>query len=283
MPGRCIAGKIGSPLQFLPVNSRSMARSHALGASSTKPAGGFVDTIHISSIAVDASANPRRRLRGIDELAASIRDHGLLQPLVVRRKQGGEYTLIAGHRRLAALKKLEAEVGGGAWLQVPVVIREDNPDEAYLLTLVENLQRTDLSAAEESEALGRLVRERSWSTRQVARAINRSQTQVSRRLRVYEDRALRRLVLERKLPISVAEELLAATPDVRGTLARRAAREQWDQKRARAEARGITAFHPALRRQIRDLWDVVDKATLSVREQAQLRDLAEFLLAKLAS
>jgi ParB family chromosome partitioning protein len=268
---------------ILPVNSRSMARQRELRTSSTRPAGGFVDTIHISSITVDAEVNPRRRLRDIDELAASIRDHGLLQPLVVRRGKGGDYTLIAGHRRLAALKKLEAEVGGGAWVQVPVVIRDDNPDEAYLLTLVENLQRTDLSAAEESEALGRLVRERSWTTRQVALAINRSQTQVSRRLRVYEDRALRRLVLARKLSISVAEELLAATPDARGMLARRAAREQWDQKRARAEARGVTTFNPALRRQIRDLWDVVDKATLSVGEQAQLRELAEFLLAKLAS
>jgi ParB/RepB/Spo0J family partition protein len=231
---------------------------------------------------VDVGANPRRRLRGIDELAASIRDHGLLQPLVVRRDRSGEYHLIAGHRRMAALKLLAEASPADAWSRVPAVVRTDDPDQAYVLTLVENLQREDLTAAEESDALGRLVRERRWTTRQVASAIHRSQAHVSRRLRVYEDKALRTFVLGNRLPVSVAEELLATEPEHRTELAKRAVRERWDQKRARAEARGnIAAFRPLLQRQIHDLRELVANARLSVGEQLQLRQLAEYLLKEL--
>src|SRR6266508_2344129 len=116
------------------------------------PPKSVVETIHLSSISVEPSTNPRRRLRDIDELAASIRDYGLLQPLVVRRDKSGAYSLIAGHRRLAALQQLGEESGSDAWSQVPVVIREEDPDQAYVLTLVENLHREDLTAAEESDA-----------------------------------------------------------------------------------------------------------------------------------
>jgi len=245
------------------------------------PGRGVVETVQISAISVEPSANPRRRLKGIDELAESIRTHGLLQPLVVRRAERGAYTLIAGHRRLAALKQIAAESADNAWLQVPVVIRAEDPDQAYILTLVENLQRDDLSAIEESEALGRLLRDRRWTTRQVASAINKSQTQVSRRLRVYEDKALRRFVLNGQLPLSVAEELLASAEDKRATLARRAVQEGWDQKRARAEARGdsVTA-RPSLRRQVNCLHELVASRRLSAGERSLLRELAEFLLSK---
>jgi ParB family chromosome partitioning protein len=95
---------------------------------------------------------------------------------------------------------------------VPVVVREEDSDQAYLLMLVENLQREDLSPREEAELLGRLMRERRWTTRQVAAATHRSQPYVSWRLRVYEDRILRPLVLDNRLPVSTAEELLAADP-----------------------------------------------------------------------
>jgi ParB family transcriptional regulator, chromosome partitioning protein len=265
-------------------NPRSAVRKVQPRGFVQTPQKSVVETIQLSSISVEASTNPRRRLRDIDELAASIRDHGLLQPLVVRRDKRGVYSLIAGHRRLAALQKLAEESASDAWSLVPVVIREEDPDQAYVLTLVENLQREDLTAAEESEALGRLVRERRWTTRQIASAIQRSQTHVSRRLRVYEDKALRTLVINQQLLVSVAEELLAADEDSRAGLAKRAVREQWDQKRARAEARGYTAaFHPGLRRQIHDLREMVANASLSVGEQTQLRQLAEFLLNKLAS
>ena len=263
---------------------KAPTRSNDAGKQNTRSAaeptgGGVTQTVPIECIVEDVIRNPRRKLRDVNELAASIREHGLLQPLVVGRDGHGKYYLIAGYRRLAAIKMLTEASPAQAWSRVPVVIRDEDPAQAYILTLLENLQRQDLTAAEESEALGRLIRERHWTTRQVAAAIHRSQPHVSRRLRVYEDMVLRTFVIGQRLPVSVAEELLAADQDHRSELAKCAVREHWDQKRARAEARGYTAaFHPRLRRQIHDLKEFVANASLSVGEQAQLRQLAEFLL-----
>jgi ParB family chromosome partitioning protein len=133
--------------------------------------------VAIDAIVVDTDANPRRRLRNVDELAASIRAYGLLQPLVVREigRQSGEYRLVAGHRRLAAMNLLAERYPREDWGSVQVIIRPESEGDAYLLTLVENLQRQDLSPREESAGLAKLVRERQWSTRRVAAAIGRSQ------------------------------------------------------------------------------------------------------------
>src|SRR5262245_27733756 len=80
--------------------------------------------------------NPRRGLAQVRDLADSIREHGLLQPVVARRHPtcDDRYQLIAGHRRLAAVRSL-------GWTSVPAVVRRADADEAFLLTLVENLQR----------------------------------------------------------------------------------------------------------------------------------------------
>jgi ParB family chromosome partitioning protein len=161
-----------------------------------------------------------------------------------------------------------------------VIIRSELEDDAYLLTLVENLHRQDLSPREESDGLAKLVRDRQWSTRRVAAAIGRSQPFVSRRLRLYEDRVLRGLVLSQRLAVSVAEELLGAEPSERGALARRAIAEQWDFKRTRAEVRGHTAaFHPRLREWVVAIRDLVANATLSTGEKRLLRELADAIRA----
>jgi ParB family chromosome partitioning protein len=242
-----------------------------------------LELIDIATIEVDPTLNPRQGLPDVDELAASIQAHGLLQPLVVRRDPGqrGRYLLVAGHRRLAALKLL-AKADPGRWARVPATVRSEGADDAYVLTLVENLQRDDLSPREESEALARLVRERKWSTRQVAAAIKRSQGFVSKRLRVYEDRSLRPLILRDQIPTTVAEELLGAPDDQRPRLARQAAAERWDQRRARAEVRGYTApFHPRLREHVASLRELITHSTLSLGERELLEEFARFVLSAL--
>ena len=191
--------------------------------------------VHLLPItAIEPSArNPRQRLENIDELAESLREHGLLQPVVVRRRGGG-YELIAGHRRLQAAKVL-------GWTAIAAAVREETDDQAYILTLVENLQREDLQPREEAAALEVLVRERGWSTRQVGDAIKRSPMYVSRRLRVFEDEDLAPLVLRSGLAVSTAEELLRASDrEVRQKLAAQAAASNWtpaDARRAVATAR----------------------------------------------
>jgi ParB family transcriptional regulator, chromosome partitioning protein len=187
---------------------------------------------------IDSSPrNPRRRLDHLHELADSLREHGLLQPIVVRAhpSEAGRYELVAGHRRLAAALSL-------GWSRIPAAVRSAESDTAYVLTLVENLQRQDLSPRDESQALETLVRERGWSTRQVANAVKRSQSYVSRRLRVFEDPIVGPFVLQDRLSISAAEELLPLQPGRKRKLALQAVRQKWDRTRVR---RAIQQSNPA--------------------------------------
>jgi len=181
-----------------------------------------------------SSRNPRQHVGDIDELADSLRVHGLLQPVVVRRRGHG-YELIAGHRRLEAARAL-------GWSEIAAVVRDETDEQAYILTLVENLQREDLQPKEEAAALEVLVRERGWSTRQVGEAIKRGPMYVSRRLRVFEDDTLAPLVLADKLAVSTAEELLVvADVESRAQLARQAVDERWERPQVRAAVRECIA------------------------------------------
>src|SRR5262245_62052463 len=174
--------------------------------------------------------NPRLRLQGIEEMAASIREYGLLQPILLRELDG-RYEVVAGHRRLSAVRLL-------GWSEIPALVRVAGADEAYLLTLVENLQRDDLSPREQSRALETLVRERGWSTREVAAAVKRSPAYVSKRLRVFEDPVLAELVVANRLSVSAAEELLPLPEPHKRALAQRAADEGWEPHQVRAAAAG---------------------------------------------
>jgi len=185
--------------------------------------------------------NPRRGMAGIGELAASLQAHGLMQPIVVRPVPGG-YELIAGHRRLEAAKAL-------GWTEIPAKVANVSAEQAYILTLVENLQREDLEPDEEAEALGVLVRERKWSVRKVAEAIKRDPLYVSRRLRVFDDPVLRQPVLEQRLPVSTAEILLRVEPQQRAQLVEETLANGWGQMDVRLALRdrcGVTP-HPDTR------------------------------------
>jgi ParB family chromosome partitioning protein len=194
-------------------------------------------TVRIPVDRIDPSPrNPRQRL-DVTELKASICAYGLLQPVVVR-EVGARYELIAGHRRHAALRALAAEHSDDSrWREVDAVVRDAEPDQAYLLTLAENLQRTDLSPREEAAALEVLVRQEGWSIRRVAEAIHRAPAHVSKRLRVFEDDALAPAVLANTLSVSTAEELLNAPVEQRTDLVRRAAEGAWGQSQARRAVR----------------------------------------------
>jgi len=201
---------------------------------------------------VPSARNPRHRLLNLEELAASIQAYGLLQPVVVRARDG-KYEVIAGHRRLEAARLL-------GWTELPVVIRQEADDGAYLLTIVENLQRDDLSPREEAAALEMLLRERRWSTVQVAQAINRSQPYVSKRLRVFEDPVLAPAVLANKLSVSLAEELLTVPEGRRYELLQLAVAKGWDRQTLREQAKkkpgrkGRVSTRPAgLTRRVLDL------------------------------
>ncbi len=227
-------------------------RKKAVTADSARTEGGVqVQVVPLEAV-VPSARNPRRRRLNIEELAASIQAYGLLQPVVVRA-QNGKFEVIAGHRRLDAARLL-------GWTELPVVVREEPDDTAYVLTLVENLQRDDLSAREEAAALEVLLRERRWSTVQVARAIKRSQPYVSKRLRVFEDPVLAPAVLANKLGVSQAEELLSVPEARRYELLQLAVDKGWDRQTLRKAAKQRSSSRkrsstrpPGLTRRLLDL------------------------------
>ena len=176
---------------------------------------------------VPSPRNPREDLGDVGELAENIEAFDLLQPVVVRRLSNDSYELIAGHRRFAAMQHLGRQ-------RIAAVVREAGDEEAYLLTLAENLARKDLTPSEEAAGLAVLVRQHGWSLRQVAEAIHKSHAYVSQRLRVFESDDLRDPVLEEHLSVSAAEELLRVRPEQRRELVEQAVREQWTPAQARA-------------------------------------------------
>ena len=123
-------------------------------------------------------AQPRTVFRqdALDELADSIRLHGILQPLSVRRV-GISYELIAGERRLRA-----AQIAG--LTEIPCIIMDMDDKESGMAALVENLQRQDLDFIEEARGIARLIEQWSMSQEQAARTIGKSQSAVANKLRI---------------------------------------------------------------------------------------------------
>ena len=114
---------------------------------------------------------------GLRELAESIRVHGILQPLSVRRKGGGRYELIAGERRLRAAILCGLE-------QVPCLVLEVSRESSCLLSLIENLQRRDLDFWEEAKALERLISVYGLSQEEAAAKVGKSPSAVANKLRL---------------------------------------------------------------------------------------------------
>lgn len=121
---------------------------------------------------------PRRHFdeTGLQELAASIRAYGILQPLTVRRTEKG-YQLIAGERRLRA-----ARLAG--LREVPCLVARVDEQDAGMLALIENLQRRDLDCFEEAAAIARLIHRYGLSQEQAAEKLGRSQSAIANKLRL---------------------------------------------------------------------------------------------------
>jgi len=137
----------------------------------------------------------------IDELADSIQNSGILQPLLVQRTADG-YQLIAGERRLRASLRL-------GLAEVPVVVRETSTDESIILALIENLQREDLNPIEEAAAFARLQEQFALSQEAVAAKVGKSRPAIANSLRLLSlPNEVREYVAQGKLPAGQARALL---------------------------------------------------------------------------
>ena len=168
----------------------------------------------------------------LDELAASIRTQGVLEPVIVRATGRDRFELIAGERRWRASQR-------AGLTEIPALVRTIDDRAAIAIALIENIQREDLSPLEEAQSLARLIEEFKLTHQQVADAIGRSRAAVSNLLRLLDLPAdIRSLLDERKLDMGHARALLTL-PAARATaLAREAVAKGWSVRELEDAVRG---------------------------------------------
>lgn len=185
---------------------------------------------------------PRRQFPEgeLRELSESIRENGLLQPLVVRPSGGTaerpRYQLVAGERRLRAVRLLE-------WQQVPAVVRDVDDETLLVLALVENLQREALNPLEEAEGYQVLAEEFGLTQQEIAHSVGKNRSTVANMLRLLRlPPSIRKLLENGALSVGHARPLLAVDDTVRAAeLARKAASNSWSVREVERRVRRLTS------------------------------------------
>lgn len=172
---------------------------------------------------------------GIEELAASIKSQGLMQPIVVRPRSGGGYELIAGERRWRAAQKAGVD-------RIPAIVREADDREAMAMALIENIQREALTPLEEAFGLQRLLEEFDMTHEQIAAALGKSRPAVSNLLRLLDlGDVARELLQSGDIEMGHARALLPLDEATQAGIARLAAEKGLSVRQTEALARRAQA------------------------------------------
>lgn len=163
-----------------------------------------VDTIDINKIEPNNN-QPRKNFNEdkIHELAESIKQHGLIEPLIVQKGNKGFYTIIAGERRWRAAREAGIK-------EIPVVVKDYSDQQVMEIALIENIQREDLNAIEEAEAYERLIKDFNLKQDEVAERVSKSRVAITNSLRLLKlDPRVREMIIEDKIKSGHARALLA--------------------------------------------------------------------------
>ena len=181
----------------------------ASGGESAAPASEGLATIAVADIHPNP-AQPRRHFSedSLEELAQSLKRHGLIQPILVR-PHGAGYQIVAGERRWRAAQRAQLH-------QVKALVRDLSDEETLEIALIENIQRQDLNPIEEAEAYRKLCTDFGHSQNELAAIVEKSRSHVANIMRLLELPTLvRELVIERKLTMGHARALLSSEDAVR--------------------------------------------------------------------
>lgn len=140
----------------------------------------------------------------ISELASSIIEHGIIQPLVVRKRNGG-YEIVAGERRWRASRKAELK-------EVPCIIREFTDEENMLVAIIENMQREDLNPIEEAEGLNQMIKTYGLTQEEVSKSVSKSRPYITNALRLLKlPESIQEMVTEGKITTGHARAVIAVS------------------------------------------------------------------------
>jgi ParB family chromosome partitioning protein len=182
-------------------------------------------------------SQPRTRFDDatLNELAQSIRDIGLLEPILVRKRTGGGYEIVAGERRWRAAQRAGLH-------EVPVFVRELSEGKAFEAALVENLQREDLNPLETARAFARLMQDHNHTQESVAQLIGKDRSTIANALRLLKlPESVSDLIESKELSEGHGRALLSAgDPATIQRLAREAIAQQWSVRETEKRARGAS-------------------------------------------
>ncbi len=208
---------------------RALGRGlNALMPGASEPSTGILE-VDIDAL-MPNPLQPRQQLddERLQELANSIRESGVIQPLVVRRRDN-RYEIVAGERRwraaqLAGLKK------------VPVVVRDVSDEEQLVLALIENIQREDLNPVEEASAYQSMVRDFHMTQEEIATRVGKPRATIANYLRLLKlPEPIQAMLIREELTMGHAKALLGLkNPREQVALARRVAREGWTVRKLEA-------------------------------------------------
>lgn len=206
---------------LLSTSSIAREKQQVATQSQTMSADGDLAELSINSLR-PGIYQPRKDMasEALEELAASIQSQGIIQPIVVRSVGHEQYEIIAGERRWRAARQAGLKM-------VPCLIKNVQDRAAVAMALIENIQREDLNAIEEAQALERLQDEFELTHQQVADVIGKSRTAVSNLLRLNQlETPVKKLVEDKLLDMGHARALLALEGDVQSELAATVAKKQ---------------------------------------------------------
>ncbi len=214
-------------------------RLKALGLSEAR-AGEGVETVMEISVA-DVVPSPRQARKVFDEdaletLASSIRRYGIVQPVVVQRRDDGKYELIAGERRWRAAQRCGLE-------KLPALVKDYEEAVATEISLIENLQREDLNALEEAAAYEMLIADFGLTQEQAAEKVGKSRSHVANMIRLLRlPQHIRQMMAEGILTMGQARPLLQIEVEpLQLQLAERIADEELSARQAEALVRSVLA------------------------------------------
>ena len=175
----------------------------------------------------------------LEELTASIKEHGVLQPLIVKKVDDG-YQIIAGERRYRAAKAAGID-------KLPVLVREYTQQETLEVSLIENIQRQDLNPIEEAKAFQRLMDEYGLKQEEVAQKVGRSRSSVANSLRLLNlSDDVQWMIADGSLSTGHAKVLLGIrSKELQEKLAKKAAAGQWSVRQLEKEAKKALLGKPA--------------------------------------
>lgn len=197
----------------------------------------------------------------LDELSASIREKGIVQPILVRPHTGGNYELVAGERRWRA-----AKLAGLS--QVPVMIRELSDHESLEIALVENIQREDLNPVEEAQAYNQLITQFKLTQEELAKKVGKDRSSVANTLRLLQlPPAILDMVRKGRLSEGHARALLGISDtEAMERLAQKVVRDTLSVREVERLAQGIKPAKPAKTRSAKRS-DLKDPHTRELEEE----------------